>query len=260
MTKLTFDTRREFLKVGLTAFAGLGLLSRASGQHAHGGDHPAVHGMVVVGTETLYLSHLPLFKTPTFDSPHDYQVILEAKLPSKQGALFAKDQADTGSKLYTLEPEKFVLPSLTGPLHNFHGSVYRGHFERDGTPILKRALIDVTRVVHFRKFTPEAPAPERLRYLLFGKGGILFLAHYISRPPDFDQLLAVGTTELALTDEQLAKGLIVEIPKRSNAVADRLREGDRVAVDCLDERGKSLASGELAVGAEFYFEKDELAG
>ena len=33
--------------------------------------------------------------------------------------------------------------------------------------------------------------PDDLTYLLLGRGGALFLAHVISQPPDFDQILSV---------------------------------------------------------------------
>ena len=38
-------------------------------------DPPAIHGMLMVGTQTIFLSHLPMFHRP-----HDYQVILEVGL------------------------------------------------------------------------------------------------------------------------------------------------------------------------------------
>jgi hypothetical protein len=40
-----------------------------------GHEHPAVHGMLVVGEGQLFLSHLPMFH-----APHDYQIIMEVRL------------------------------------------------------------------------------------------------------------------------------------------------------------------------------------
>jgi hypothetical protein len=56
------------MKKILILFVGLAF-AQASAQ-----DQPAVHGMLLVGEETLYLSHLPMFH-----SPHNYQVILEVR-------------------------------------------------------------------------------------------------------------------------------------------------------------------------------------
>src|SRR5947209_2866338 len=46
-------------------------------------DPPNTHNMLVVGTETVFLSHLPMFDTVNkngtdYTSPHRYQVILQA--------------------------------------------------------------------------------------------------------------------------------------------------------------------------------------
>jgi hypothetical protein len=51
-------------------------------------DRAAGHGMVVVGTETVFFSHLPMFM-----SPHDYQVILEGTL-SQEGTDLPKAYKD----------------------------------------------------------------------------------------------------------------------------------------------------------------------
>lgn len=45
-------------------------------------DSPNIHNMLVVGNETVFLSHLPMFKglneqATDYTSPHRYQVILE---------------------------------------------------------------------------------------------------------------------------------------------------------------------------------------
>ena len=49
------------------------VLANASAEDA--GDRPATHGMLMVGSQQIYLSHLPMFH-----GPHDYRVIVEADL------------------------------------------------------------------------------------------------------------------------------------------------------------------------------------
>ena len=76
-------------------------------------DRPGVHGMLMVGEETIYLSHLPMFM-----SPHNYQAILEVTLTSKGSdpqAIYANDRRTTGEKIYTFMPERFVLTELVSP-------------------------------------------------------------------------------------------------------------------------------------------------
>jgi len=86
--------RREFLRRSATAAAGLGFLSLGlQAQPLLTGrspvatlpllDQPGTHNMLVVGEQTVYLSHLPMFagfnrRRTDFVSPHRYQVILEA--------------------------------------------------------------------------------------------------------------------------------------------------------------------------------------
>lgn len=64
--------------LGITA---AGLMNRAEAlagkRHLHSVDLVAVHGMLLFGEKTVYLSHRPLFGTTT---PHRYQVILEVTL------------------------------------------------------------------------------------------------------------------------------------------------------------------------------------
>ena len=59
--------------------------------------------MLIVGEQTVFLSHLPMF-----GSPHDYQVILEAGFAKPGGnpqADYFNDRKRTGTKQYTLEPD-----------------------------------------------------------------------------------------------------------------------------------------------------------
>ncbi len=263
-------SRRIFLQTGVLAALGSGLPDRkytASGaQHQHSGDHPAVHGMVVMGEKTIFLSHLPLFKTATYNSPHDYQVILQATFRhATQNAtqIYRKDRKQTKTRLYTLEPEKFVLPTLAGPVSDvphrteFQGTLYRGHFERGGEPILKNLTVQVSRVVHFRKFDPQAARPNQLQYLMFGTTSEQFLAHFISKPPDFDQILAVRSLTPKISEADLRQCPILSISDRSDATASKLAEGFHGPIRL--QTSKAALAGQLAIRTEIYFEADELS-
>jgi hypothetical protein len=183
MSKINNRGRREFLKNSVAAVFAASYWGWPTGA-VSAADGPSVHGMLIVGEQTVFLSHLPIF-----GSPHDYQVLLEAAF-SKPGS---DPQADyfndrkgkgKGTKIYTLEPEPFVLTGLaaTTPLRSFKANIYRGHFERFPTQRAKEAAriaqgvdVNVTRVIRFRKFDPNAVRPAQLEYLLFGKGAELFL-------------------------------------------------------------------------------------
>ena len=138
-----------------TAVLGLAI-SGAGGSAAaqQAADHPATHNMLMIGEETVYLSHLPMFQEPGEPPmPHRYQAILEVTFPSQES--YAKDRrAHRSTSIYTLNPEEFVLPDLVSsdprrkPLASFVRVVKELYFEEgelrmpptfDTTPEEKRA-------------------------------------------------------------------------------------------------------------------------
>jgi hypothetical protein len=222
--------------------------------------------MLIVGEQTVFLSHLPIF-----GSPHDYQVLLEAafaKPGSDPQADYFNDHKRTGKKIYTLEPEPFVLTRLAAatPLRSFKANIYRGHFERFPTQRAREAAriaqnvdVNVTQVIHFRKFDPTATKPAQLEYLLFGKGAELFLAHLITKPPDFDQILSVKALNQKFTDGELSQGVRIVFPGKTNAVSKRLRGVEPVTGQITGTGGAAPKTLQLQPGIEFYFEQGELA-
>ena len=257
--------RRDFLKIAVaSAAAGYWTASEAA-THAGGpADSPGVHGMLVFGERSVYLSHLPIF-----GSPHDYQVILEATF-AKSGrdpqADYFSDRKRTGKKMYTLEPQQFVLTDLAAPSprRSFKANVYRDHFERFRTQRAKDAAliaegvdVGVTRVIHFRKFEPGAAGLSQLEYLLFGKANELFLAHSITKPPDFDQVLSVRSSR-SFTDAEVRQAMSIVFPGKTNQSTQRIK-----GVPPVTGQVKSATATHEPImfqpGTEFYFEEGELA-
>jgi len=267
--------RRQFLQtaVGALAAARVAFPARLSARPVE--DAPNTHNMLLVGGQTAFLSHLPMFdgldKAKTaFRSPHRYQLILEVAF-SNQGKdvtdIYLKDrQANPTTRIYTFNPAEFVITRAFTPkekpgVTTFDGMAFRGHLEHGGKPIpgLEKTAATVTRVVHGRMFDPAAQKPAALEYILFGKGTELFLAHAIIAPPDFDQCLSVkvsGGTPLVAKD--LAQDLRVVVPARKNIVAERLREKQTVEAMLHIGSSETPTKVQLEVGTEFYFEEGEL--
>jgi hypothetical protein len=221
--------------------------------------------MLLVGQETAFLSHLPIF-----GSPHDYQVLLEvtfAKPGSDPQADYFSDRKRTGSKVYTIEPERFVLPELAAakPRRSFTADIYRGHFERiperakEAARIGERVTVTVTRVIHFRKFAPAAVKPSHLEYLLFGKSSEAFVAHVITSPPDFDHVLGVTSPGQGFTAAQLARGVTLRLPNSKNTAESRIRGDKLLPAETVEADGAAPTKIQLQPGVEFYFEEDELS-
>ena len=213
--------------------------------HQEAAPHTAFHGQLLLGRDTLYLYHLPLFMVNPTTHPHNFQVILEVELISADGAdrtEFNEDRDQHPDVIYSAKPENFNQSALVldypghGPLRALRASVVRGHFERDPhTEIIESATFDISRVVHFREFVAGGQTLEPLSYLLFGRNGEFFMAHLLSAPPDFDQILAVEIENEGLSDELLRKGLYVSLTERENDIQGRLLRGD--AFSCRFDPG-----------------------
>ena len=239
------------------------------------GDAPNTHNMLVFGEKKIYLSHLPMFdgvngEKTEFTSPHRYQVILEASFlngPKNLLPIYLNDrQQHPATRIYTLNPERFVLARLESggpqkpPLSRFKATIFSGHLEKGGQAIggLTNATVNVNRVIHFRQFNPTTIQPTALKYLLFGSGQELFLAHYITRPPDFDQVLSVNVTGHAFTDAELSKGIEITISGRRNQVVERLKETQQVTGQQPTANPAQPLTFTLGVVKEIYFEQGEL--
>ncbi|MEP6494243.1 MAG: hypothetical protein ABJF01_16290 [bacterium] len=248
---------------GMTGMSGMSDMKGAEKHHHHEADEPP-HNMMVVGEKTIFLSHLPMFMTP-----HNFQLILEATFSAggkDLQAIYAKDrQSHPNVTMYTLSPiDQFKLATLFTPHDkpartSFKATIFRGHLERGGKPIkdLTDITVTVQRVVYAAKLDSGSKS-KTLEYRLFGKHDEQFLAHVIGAAPDFDQLLAVKIPNAPM-DEEIARGVSVELVSRSNTASARIKEKEKVV-------GKGHVSGahqflqlEIQSTIECYFEEGELS-
>jgi hypothetical protein len=235
---------------------------------------PARHGMAVVGQPTLFFSHLP-----EFEEPHNYQVIFEVSLAGTTSdplQVYINDRKKhPQAKLYTFEPgSAFALPEIIPKdvggrpaLKSIGGNIYRGHFERfptqeakDKARILHGVTANIANVVHAHKFPPDAKPLDTLQYILFGKGRELILAHLITKPPDFDQLLSVQIAGHQPTDEELRRGIPVTVAGRSNSSKERIQEGKNQKISATIQVAGQNIPVQITPEVQFYFEENELAG
>jgi hypothetical protein len=213
----------------------------------------ATHGQLMLGQSILY--HLPVFMTDPWAHPHNFQVALEVALPDDARAVIAADQAAHPDSIYTAVPPVFAQTSLVidVPGHPRKDGfeqlvVFRDHFERAGVEIA-RTPARIVRVLHFREFAPELPKPPELAYVMFGSGDGFTLAHMLSAPEDFDQIL---TVEVDGADSDLTAGWSLSFPARSNKVSDRLQVGEEIT--CAGDEGAPIG---VRVVAEPYCEVGE---
>jgi hypothetical protein len=228
-----------------------------------------MHGMLVLGGQKtassfrspVYVSHLPMFM-----APHDFQVIL--RVTGEAAGRYGDFVAHFGSEeIFTFAPTPFSIDELDpsaagGPARkSFGGTLFRGHFERGGSEIASDVSFEVESAVHFRRFSSATGDQGRgeLRYLCFGEPDAAFLAHLITAPPDFDQILAVDLgARSGVSDEDLRGGMTVGVPDRPNEVDARLTEGEAVSGELQSGDGTTSASLELTVSSEHYLETGDL--
>lgn len=276
------NSRREFLRTSVNAVVGLGCLNLSLKAqpfviNRNHEDAPNTHNMMLVGTKGAFLSHLPMFVPegtgPEFDSPHRFQVILEATFTDGGRDLtdvYFKDRMSNPTvKMYTLNPKTFVLSRLDPKgtaLKKFRANgLVRGHLERGGKSFIGDFAnppaggafdVNVLNVVHFHEFDPKAAKPTKLEYLLFGKGSELFLAHLITKPNDFDQIISIKMDQ-PFSDEELREGRRIVFFNRGNTAIERLKEKAKDA-GMLQIPGAASRSVQVEVVKEFYFEEGEL--
>jgi hypothetical protein len=224
------------------------------------------HNQMMVGEQTIYLSHLPMFMFDIEHHEHNFQVILEVTLtgPGNAQATYANDRRQNpGVRMYTMNPKPFEMIELDPQRptrHSLTGTIFRGHLERGGEPIMHGAVAQVVNIVYFHAFERNAKPQAELEYLLFGKAPELFLAHVITRPPDFDQILSVTVSGQSLTADDLRRGIRITVPSRANTAQARIKARERVMGQA--QQGGALAGQlielSLEAGTELYFEEGEL--
>ena len=143
---------------GLNPLAGLASLNQA---------HSAHHNQLLLGdptADTFYLYHLPLFLNNPQFHPHNFQVIVEARLAEPaHAATLSEDRAANPDTIYSASPDDFDQTLLAldypghPPLPKLGAPIFRGHLERDGVPVFDvKVPLQLDRVVHFRELAPDA--------------------------------------------------------------------------------------------------------
>jgi hypothetical protein len=208
-----------------------------------------LHTMVVIGTENLFLSHLPLY-----GAPHDYQIILKVELDPISKAALLDDQQTTGAKLYTIFPPPITLISLADALRSGNtfeldgSTIARGQIEDDAPRIIFNAKFTVTKALHFRQLNSNDADPAASKYLLFGANDENFVAHLIAGAPNFDHILEVTAPAGKVVDFVAQE---IDIP--AQAPDALLNENQTFSAELFGE------TIQLTTGAETYVEFDDLS-
>lgn len=233
--------------------------------------HWGSHGQIVLGADApRFFYHLPIFMADPWSHPHNFQVVLALSSADETNAAaadYAEDRSQHPDALYTAVPPVFDQIALVydhmggGRLAKFGDvELFRNHFERsDRHSITRDADLTIDRVIYFAELDPNAQPADTLAYLLFGQGDERFMAHLLSGPPDFDQILEVAAEDDALPEERVEQGLFVVFDGRLNRVEGRLLAGDEVTCTVEDVANGAAPDATLRIVADRYCEVGEVS-
>lgn len=232
-------------------------LTESAAEVEPGTESPGFHGMLLFGSERIYMSHLPMFMPQ-----HRYQGIWEVSLGAVVDAAYRAERArpDNVGAIFTVAPQElFRLPELTTTRDSFVADIFVGHFERPGhRKLLEGVTVTLKQAIHWHPFLADDRRLDQATYTLFGDDDELFLAHWISAAPSYDQILVV-TPSLAIG--QVPAGAQFVMLERSDE--QPLRAGE-MAAGLMVQRDRpdgpvQIEMVELTVRAVYYLEERELS-
>lgn len=181
-------------------------------------NEPDVHGFVMAGLDTLFVCHLPMF----FMKNHRYQLILKISLPDYAMHRYRRERREYPDEVYIFNnvPEDLMtLPQLqNGEITSFIADISRGAPGPDGPnpPFIHNVRATVDRVVYFRPFDENLNYPTYLSYILFGAGNEAHLSHFMTKYPDFHQVLDLAEVPSWIPPQQLESGVPINLAALPN--------------------------------------------
>ena len=153
-------------------------------------ERPAVHGFLMLGTNNLYLCHLPMYHMPV----HSYQTILEGEIEGSHLENYRKIKKENPTKpLIVLNKSPTTLEKLVNS-NSFFGPISFANEQGDpvGDPI-GSTTVTIKRILLLKQLNKESPDyPENLEYYLFGTEPDWHLSHSLSKAPNFEHELDIS--------------------------------------------------------------------
>lgn len=182
---------------------------------------PDMHGFVMMGRETLFLDHLPMFGMEN----HRYQFLVQASIPDEAMAAYlraSEENPDTPIILGNLSTDLFTIPqAVVGEVTSFQADLFVGLPEdpETDTPLVHNVTVNLTRIVYVRHYAEQMAFPSSLTYLLFGRGQEAFLSHYQTKAPDFQHIVELAQVPEWLQSTSLEMGVLINFPTVSGATS-----------------------------------------
>ncbi|TMP35983.1 hypothetical protein [Pseudoalteromonas rubra] len=165
-----------------------------------------VHGMVMMQVgQKVIASHLPMPR-----GMHARQVLFEVK-PTPQIAHIL-ERLFRSKTLVTFVPNPFELDKLRlGEIPALSGSVYQGHFERDGKIAKTNVTFEVGKVILDE---PVEPVKNGHFYVRSVTRDLCLLIHKIGQLPSFDQMIKVKCHHQSVLPTLIESGSILPLTEQ----------------------------------------------
>lgn len=147
------------------------------------------HGFLMMGTQKLFLYHLPMFFMPD----HSYQAILEVALGGTDMENYLNTRKQNPAKpLIIMNVNPMLLKDVVNS-SSFSAAAYFANENGDpeGNPFIKSTSVTVKKLVLFEHLNPNSEYPETLTYYLYGTNSEFHLSHLLSKAPNFQQELDI---------------------------------------------------------------------
>lgn len=119
------------------------------------GKRKGLHGQVVFGNKTYFMSHIPML-----NMPHDIQIVTKVTITDSDGK---KVERDFSQETFSIKPAlAFSLNDFVkGTLKKFRATIYKGSFELNGTieEGLQGVMVEVTDYLIVRHL-PSEPSTQ----------------------------------------------------------------------------------------------------
>ena len=151
-----------------------------------------IHGFLMLGTNSLYLSHLPMYSVPA----HSYQTIIEAEIDEPHMEKYLEIKKENPTKpIIISNTERIPLEKLVNS-SSFVGRVTFAN--EDDDPIGNRLIspdipVNIKKILLFKQLSENSPDyPKHLEYYLFKTDSDWHLSHFLSKAPNFEQKLDIS--------------------------------------------------------------------
>ena len=158
------------------------------------------HNFLMLGTEKLFLCHLPMYHVPA----HSFQTILEAEIEPPEMENYLRIKKENPDKpVIVFNESQMVLEELAnsssfvGPIHfaNING-------DPDGDPI-GQTKVNIKKILLSKKLNENSPDyPKHLEYYMFGTNSDCYLSHFLSKAPNFEQELGILISDTLLDNKE----------------------------------------------------------